>query len=86
MGAVPALFFANDIVADVAVIDDCTVALPHPKSDNVMVSVSAHAFVVTLRVRNMTSKRRRDIDKVRNLREEECFLQGGVFADKALDK
>ena len=37
----------------------------------------AHAFVVTVRVRNITSQRRKDIDKVRNLREEECFLQGG---------
>ena len=52
----------------------------------VHVTSSPHAFMVTLRVMNMTSRRRRDIDKVRNLREEECFLQGGVFAHKALDK
>ena len=50
------------------------------------VKVSPHTSALTVRVRNITSKRRRDIDKVRNLREEECFSQGGVFAHKVLDR
>ena len=49
------------------------------ESDAVISSVivSAHTSALTVRVRNMTSKRRRDIDKVGNLREEECFFTGG---------
>jgi hypothetical protein len=31
-------------------------------------------------------ERRKNIDKVRNLREEEDFSAGGVFARRALDK
>ena len=34
----------------------------------------------------MKKERRKNIDKVRNLREVVCPLVGGVFARKALDK
>ena len=62
-----------------------TVTVPEVLNEWVYVS-APHTSALTLRATNMTSRRRRDIDKVRNLREEECFLQGGVFAHKALDK
>jgi hypothetical protein len=55
--------------------------------DNVNVAVAPHTSALTVRATNITSKRRRDIDKVRNLREEEDFsVGGGVFARRALDK
>ena len=44
-----------------------------------IVTSAPHAFVVK-------KERRKNMDKVRNLREEEDFSVGGVFARRALDK
>ena len=48
-------FFFNVIVADVAVIADCTLAFAHPKLDKVIVSVAPH-ICPTLMVQSMVKR------------------------------